>query len=245
MAFPSALLLPVDFSEEIVEESILSAEKRFRLISIVFPGVGPDELVTRHGTSQCRDRRLILKKNVPANVPALDSHVKSYRSSFCSRDLERLAIEAGGLTRFRQDPELAIQFERLFLSWINYAVSTDMADSIWTWQQEKEHIGLVTIRCAKRIQPETGQEEREGWIGMLAVDEQWRRQGIGRRLFEACDFWCSSLDVPTLSVVTHHENEPTLSLCTKIGFQEAYRETVYHYWSPGWNYDFRRGWICR
>ncbi len=237
--------LPVGFSEDAFEGSIQTAQKRFRLINVSLSDDGPDELATRDAVCHCCDRRVILRKPVPSNVPYLDPHVKSYTSTFCTRDLERLAIQSGGLTRFRQDPELSTQFERLFLSWINHAVSADMADSIWTWQEGKEHIGLVTIRSAKRVHPETGELERGGWIGMLAVDQKFRRQGIGTQLFDACDFWCSSLDVPTLSVVTQTENEPTLALCDKIGYREVGRETVYHYWSPGWGYDFRRGWICQ
>lgn len=244
--FPiGAVDLPSDFSESHFEESIRAAQKRFRLIYVTLNKEGPDELTTPEALCRCYDRRVILKKPVPSNVPHLDPHVRSYTSTFCSRDLERLAIQSGGLTRFRRDPELSMQFERLFLTWINYAVSADMADSIWTWQEGREHVGLVTIRCAKRTNPKTGSLEREGWIGMLAVDEKYRRRGIGMQLFEACDFWCSSLDIPVSSVVTQRENEPTLALCEKIGYKPTSQESIYHYWSPGWVYDAHRGWICR
>jgi GNAT superfamily N-acetyltransferase len=149
------------------------------------------------------------------------------------------------MTRFRRDPELSPQFERLYLTWINLAVTKELADSIWTWYENGQHLGLVTIRCAKRINPETGQPEREGRIGMLAVDSHHRGRGIGSGLFGACDYWCSSLDIPVNAIITQKDNEATIDLCEKLGFQKDLESSVYHYWSPGWLYDVHRGWCCQ
>ena len=237
--------LPADYSPQLLEESLHRARQRFRLIYLTLMDEGPEQLVMDGVSAPCYDRRITMKKSVSKNVPPLDARVRSYTSSFCSPALERLAIQSGTMTRFKRDPELSAQFERLFLTWINYAVSGELADSIWTWREDGKHIGLVTIRCARRMNPETGHLEREGRIGMLAVDPQFRRRGIGTQLFEACDFWCSSLDIPTAAIVTQKENEPTISLCNKLGFRKTHSETIYHFWSPGWIYDVHRGWLCR
>jgi GNAT superfamily N-acetyltransferase len=85
--------------------------------------------------------------------------------------------------------------------------------------------------------------EKEGRIGMLSVDSQHRQRGIGTHLFEACDFWCSSLDIPVAAIATQKDNVPVISLCEKLGFQQDHEDAVYHYWSPGWIYDAHRGWI--
>jgi GNAT superfamily N-acetyltransferase len=77
---------------------------------------------------------------------------------------------------------------------------------------------------------------------MLSVDAQHRRRGIGTHLIMACDFWCSSLDIPVSAISTQKDNEPTIALCTKLGFRQDSESSVYHYWSPGWIYDTRRGW---
>lgn len=242
--FPiGGITLPADFSPESLEESLRYGRDRYRLICITLETSGPEMLATSDVPCVCYDRKMTMKKHVPENVPSLDPHVKSYTSSFCSKWLERLAIQSGALTRFKRDPELATQYERLFLTWINYSVTGELADSIWTWREGEKHVGLVTIRCAKRIHPETGALEREGRIGMLAVDEQYRRRGIGRQLFEACDFWCSSLEIPAAAIVTQQENVEAIALCEKLGFRKTKEESIYHYWSPGWVYDAHRGWI--
>lgn len=234
--------IPADFSMERLGETLLQAKERFRLVTISMLGKGPEELPTPSSPSICYDRRVTLKKPVPQNVPPLDLHVKAYKSAFCTKWLERLAVQSATLTRFHRDAELSVQYERLYLTWINYAVSGELADSIWTWRENGKDIGLVTIRCAKRVHPETGEIEREGRIGMLAVDEEYRHRGIGHQLFEACDFWCSSLSVPTVTIITGKENTATISLCEHLGYRSTDEETIYHYWSPGWGYDTRRGW---
>ena len=222
-----------------------AARQRFRLIYMTHLGEGPEQLFFDEVPAQCYDRRQTMKKAVPHNVLEFAPKIVAYKSTFCTPVLERLAILSGTMTRFRRDPELSTQFERLFLTWINYAVSGGLTDNIWTWLEDAKPIGMVTIRCAQRVHPESGELEREGRIGMLAVDPGFRHRGIGRKLLEACDFWCSSLSVPNSTLVTQRDNAATLSLCEKLGFYKTNAETIYHYWSPGWAYDFRRGWLCR
>ncbi|MDR1290518.1 MAG: GNAT family N-acetyltransferase [Planctomycetaceae bacterium] len=245
-AFPIGRLeLPADYSPEQLEETLKLNRNQFRLVCISLDQNGPDSITANDAECICFDRRLRLTKNVPDNVSSLDKHVRAYTSTFCSKWLEQLAVQSGQLSRFKRDPELSSHFERLFLTWINYSVSGEFADSIWTWREGNRHVGLVTIRCIRRQINEHGDVERDGCIELLAVDRQFRRHGIGTHLFEACDFWCSSLAMKNVTLTTQLENEQTIRLCEKIGYKRAGESTVYHYWSPGWVYDTRHGWISR
>lgn len=235
--------LPADYDPGRLEETLRNGKERFRLVCLTLGKIGPDLIATSDIPCVCYDKKLMLKKDVPRNVPSLDPHVKAYTSTFCSKWLERLAVQSGALSRFKRDPELATQYERLFLTWINYSVAGNLADSIWTWRENDRDVGLVTIRCAKREHPETGELQREGRIGMLSVDEPYRERGIDRQLFGACDFWCSSLSIPVASIATQFDNDRMIALCEEMGFRKDREESVYHYWSPGWVYDAHRGWI--
>ncbi|MDR2641742.1 MAG: GNAT family N-acetyltransferase [Planctomycetaceae bacterium] len=243
-AFPIGRIeLPADYLPEQLEESLQHSKNRFRLICISLDGNGPDSIPVNGSQCICIDRRLRLTKLVPDNVASLDTHVRAYTSTFCSKWLEQLAVQSGQLSRFKRDPELSAHFERLFLTWINYSVSGEFADSIWTWREGNRHVGLVTIRCIRRQISEHGEVERDGNIELLAVDSQYRRCGIGTRLFDACDFWCSSLAMKNVTLTTQLENEQTIRLCENIGYKRAGESTVYHCWNPNWVYDTRRGWI--
>ncbi|MDR1053939.1 MAG: GNAT family N-acetyltransferase [Planctomycetaceae bacterium] len=245
-AFPIGRLeLPADYSPEKLEETLTLNRNQFRLICIALDQNGPNSIPTNNAECLCCDRRLRLTKPVPDNVKNLDTHVRAYTSTFCSKWLEQLAVQSGQLSRFKRDPELSQHFERLFLTWINYSVSGEFADSIWTWREGNRHVGLVTIRCIRRQINKQGNTQRDGSIELLAVDKQFRQQGIGTHLFEACDFWCSSLAMKNITLNTQLENKQTIKLCEKIGYKKTGESTIYHYWNPNWLYDTRYGWICK
>ena len=227
-----------------LETTLQEAHARFRLVFISVRGEGPDSLSLLGNRYPCYARKLFLKKDVPKNIKFDVPSIRAYTSTFCTPALERLAVLSGTMTQFRQDPELAAHFEQLFLTWINFAISKELADSIWTCYENGELLGLATIRCAKQINPQTGQREKEGRIGMLAVDANHRRRGLGTQLIKACDFWCSSLNIPVSAITTQKDNEPAIALCKKLGFRQDRETSVYHYWSPGWIYDARRGWTA-
>jgi ribosomal protein S18 acetylase RimI-like enzyme len=234
--------LPSDYDKEQLETTLKEAHAKFRLLFVSMSGEGPDSLSILGNRCPCYARKLFFKKKVSQNVEWSDPRIRAYTSTFCTPTLERLAIQAGTMTQFRQDPELAPHFEQLFLTWINFAVTKDLADSIWTCYDQGKHLGLVTIRSAKHVEPTTGRIEKEGRIGMLAVDAEHRRQGIGTSLIAMCDFWCSSLNIPVHAIATQKDNEHAIALGKKLGFQQDRETSIYHYWSPNWTYDARKGW---
>lgn len=237
--------VPYHYIPEELNAALQEAHQNFRLLFITQTGNGPDSLTLLGNDCPCLARKLFYKKDVPEHVDSFDAHIKAYASTFCSPALERLAVQSGTFNQFRQDPRLAPHFEQLYLTWINFAVTKELADSVWTWHEEGKHVGLATVRCAKRIDSQSGETEKEGRIGMLSVDQDYRRQKIGTNLLKACDYWCSSLNIPVNSIVTQKENEPTIALCEKLGFLRDHENSVYHYWSPDWSYDIRRGWIVK
>ena len=244
--FPiGSLDIPADFSPTELQESLRQGQQRFRLIYVFRQGFGPETLDSFDAPCIRYDQRITFKKTIVGNVPPLDEHVKAYTSMVCCKQLEALAIKSGAMTRFMRDPELSLQYERLFLTWINNSVSGGLADSIWTWRDNDRMVGLVTVRCAKRILADNGQPEREARIGMLAVHEEFRRKGIAGTLLRACEFWCQSLDIPTAAIVTQSDNVATIGLCQKSGYKQVETDSVYHYWSSGWTYDTRYGWMQR
>ncbi|MDR2171508.1 MAG: GNAT family N-acetyltransferase [Planctomycetaceae bacterium] len=245
-AFPIGRLeLPANYSLDELESVLQFSRNRFRLVCISLEGNGVETIPLSAAECVCFDRRLRFAKLVPYNVVSLDPHVRAYTSTFCSKWLEQLAVQSGQLSRFKRDPELSSHFERLFLTWINYAVSGEFADSIWTWREGNRHVGLVTIRCVRRQINEKNEFERDGCIELLAVDSQYRRRGIGSHLFDACDFWCSSLSMKNVTLSTQRENEQTIKLCEKLGYKQVGESTIYHYWNPGWIYDTKHGWISK
>jgi GNAT superfamily N-acetyltransferase len=239
------LEIPADFARDELDAVLREAHTKFRLVAVTLTGNGPDNLSVAAAQCPCYARQLLYKKQTRTNVGIIDPHIRTYTSTFCTSALERLAVQSGTFSRFRLDPELSQHYEQLFLAWIHNAITKELADSVWTWVENGQHAGMVTIRCAKRANPDTGEIEREGRIGMLTVDSKYRRHGVGQSLLEACDYWCSSLDIPVNAIVVQKDNEAVSSLCQKVGFKLDGERSIYHYWSPGWIYDSHHGWVVK
>jgi len=247
--YPVGLLeITHSFDQQTFHETLRQGQSQYRLIYVGMEEKtpedrGPEELPTADKPCLCYDRKVLLRKEIEENVPPVKPKIKPYTSTTCTKPIERLAIRSGVMTRFKRDPELSPQFERLFLTWINNSVTGGLADSIWTWSEGERPVGLATVRCAKRIDRQTGQSVREGHIGMLAVDDEFVGQDIASGLIQACEFWCDSVDVPYSAIFITEENESLISHCLRLDYKKMFSESIYHYWSPHWVYDARHGWL--
>lgn len=240
-----AVRLSGGYDEAKLQATLREAQRHLRLVFVYLEARGPDRLPSPDAPCVCYDRKVVFKKAIPSSPTPVNPHIKAYTSPICTRQMESLAIKSGRHSRFQKDPELSPQYERLFLTWINNSVCSGLSDSIWTWRDQGKILGLMTLRIAKRVHPETGNRERETRVGMLAVHDEYRRQGIGTALLDVCDFWCDSLDIPVASLATQADNEAACALCLKQGYSLSTEESVYHYWSPYWGYNPHRGWERR
>ncbi|HBT76318.1 MAG TPA: hypothetical protein DEB39_05195 [Planctomycetaceae bacterium] len=246
LGYPVGMLeLCSGFETGKLKETLSQYRSQFRLIFVALEEQGPETLPTPDAPCVCYDRKVVFKKTITAPPRPVDPHVQAYTSPICTKQMEQLAIKSGRYSRFKKDPELSPQYERLFLTWINNSVCNGLSDSIWTWRDKSKILGLMTLRYAKRVNLRSGQWEREARVGMLGVHDEYRRQGIGTALLNVCDFWCDSLNIPVASLITQVDNEATCGLCLKQGYKQVAEESVYHYWSPFWSYHPHRGWEYR
>lgn len=237
------ILLPSEFSVSTLKETLSKARAQFRLVYVVVEHDGPDEIDGLGISCVCYDRKIVYAKRVAEKVDLIDKHIYAHTDMTCPKQLERLAIMSGIHSRFLKDPSLSRFYERLFLTWVNGSITGGLADAVWVWRADDgKPAGLVTTRCFKIPEPVGGQLIREGRIGLLAVDPEYRKQGAGYALLNACEYWADSIGIPTLSLATQKENLAVCNLCTKCGYRPTSELSIYHCWIPGWSYNPRKGW---
>ena len=71
-----------------------------------------------------------------------------------------------------------------------------------------------------------------GKIGLLAVAEQARGRGVGRRLVRQANEWMTLHGAHEARVVTQLANEPACGLYRACGYTLAAVEDYYHFWPP-------------
>lgn len=139
-------------------------------------------------------------------------------------ELLGLSLASGQYSRFRVDrrfPRSA--FETLYRLWIERSVRRELADVVLVARAADRHsalAGMITVAVAGQV----------GTIGLVAVAEAARGQGIGTRLIEAAHNEMRRRGAGTARVVTQLVNRPACGLYRRAGYRLAATERIYHFW---------------
>ena len=141
-----------------------------------------------------------------------------------SFDVVRLAVAAGAYSRFRLDPRVPEEsFQRLYEIWIVRSVLGELADAVFVADRGTDlddPVGLITVSL-------TG---GQGSIGLIAVDESARGQGVGSQMIHAAHRWLLGRGARNVEVVTQLDNHKACRLYEKCGYTHAELQHVYHFW---------------
>lgn len=152
---------------------------------------------------------------IPENIIFPSSQNKS---AFSSKDLESirfLALESGLFSRFKVDQRLSNnEFECLYTLWIDQAISSG------EFLSGKNLEGIITF----------SQNAEVGKIGLVAVNNNYRQKGWGKKLVQAVEFLLYRNGAKILQIPTQESNVPAKSLYEKLGYQVVEKRFVYHYW---------------
>jgi dTDP-4-amino-4,6-dideoxy-D-galactose acyltransferase len=136
-------------------------------------------------------------------------------------ELENLAYASGNYSRFKLDKNLNEQdFYALYKTWIEKAVSKELADKVFVFTFCRKIHGMVTLTYKKKY----------GEIGLIAVDKNLQGKGVGRKLIEVCKKELSSLSINKIMVNTQMDNHLACSFYEKNGFNIQSITNVYHFW---------------
>jgi ribosomal protein S18 acetylase RimI-like enzyme len=139
-----------------------------------------------------------------------------------SKELTELAKQAGWSSRFCLDSRFdECAFTRLYSTWISRSCLREIADEVIVVVDRERCCGFVTASCVGDICK----------IGLIAVSEQYRRQGVGHRLLVEVAQAAREKECETIAVVTQSVNAPALKLYRSFGFQDVRTSHWYHIWS--------------
>lgn len=134
----------------------------------------------------------------------------------------QLARRSHQITRFYNDPVFPEQrCDDLYMDWLG----AQLADPDWTVLAsltDRTPRGYCSLRA-----------DRDGAeIGLIAVEESWRRLGVGRDLVAAAVLRAYALGAPTIRVVTQGQNVAALRTFEKVGFRVCATDLWFHktYW---------------
>ena len=138
-----------------------------------------------------------------------------------SPSIIKLALQSGALSRYRVDPGFAEhEYERLYTEWIRKAVEGVGGSRTFILGPEYNPRGLITLDS----------EGGEARIGLLAVDPDSRRLGVGRKLVGHTLSVGSEAGCRNIHVSTQSGNRAACALYEGCGFSLISETAIYHLW---------------
>lgn len=162
------------------------------------------------------DVRVTLEK--PA-YPTLGASSRLARAEDLSR-LRQIARTAFPLTRFYADPRLDDdRCAELYEEWTR-SLCAGAADVVLVAEREGAPVGYITVDLSE------GSSE----IGLIAVAEECRGQGVGFDLVASAIDWAYGKEAKTMTVVTQGRNLAALRTFERSGFRIVNTSLWFHKW---------------
>lgn len=158
-------------------------------------------------------------------IEKVDIHnklVSEYDADYPDDKLINLAIQSGIYSRFNVDKKIGRKnYEKLYEEWIINSVNKKLAKKVLVYKEESGIIGFITLGVKNMIAD----------IGIIAVDSDYRGQGIGKILMAAAENWFANNHYNQIQVVTQGDNLPACKLYETSGYKVTRMEYFYHLWT--------------
>jgi dTDP-4-amino-4,6-dideoxy-D-galactose acyltransferase len=109
----------------------------------------------------------------------------------------------------------------MYETWLKKSVSREIADEVYVYMEDFNIYGFVTIK----------KNNQQATIGLIAVDSQKQKNGIGRKLIHAVEKWAIDQKLHKISVATQQQNIDACNFYKKMGFEIHDEEYIYHIWN--------------
>ncbi|MBS1782049.1 MAG: GNAT family N-acetyltransferase [Bacteroidetes bacterium] len=167
------------------------------------------------------DKKTIYVKTINPKLEIHPSIISVDSSTQYLDQLINLALQSGVYSRFNIDKNFEKgKFEEMYKLWLVNSLSRKIAKEVLVYQVGNQIAGFVTI----------GDKNNRADIGIIAVDYNFRGQGIGKYLMASAEKWFSNLGYDSIQVVTQGENKPACSLYENCGYKVENAMYFYHFW---------------
>jgi dTDP-4-amino-4,6-dideoxy-D-galactose acyltransferase len=228
--YPVASISNPEMESEALERSLLHAQKQgYQLVY----WASCQELDTNSPCLQefqgmLVDRKTTFAKSFRSQLATQDDaqfRSVEWQPGDHSAELMELGVAAGLWSRFAIDPRIPRdKFLSLYEIWMLRSIARELCDTVLVVQEKDGSVplGMVTVLMDGDL----------GQIGLIAVSEQQRGRGLGRRLVEAADRWMLERGAKSAQVVTQLQNVAACRLYENAGYKIEKIEYLYHFWIP-------------
>lgn len=193
-------------------------------IRLTYLFVNPDDreinkLILKKGCLLA-DQKVVFAKTTEKHYNFKNT-ISEFQETEMTEKILSLALISGIYSRFRIDKNfINNEFERLYTEWVSNSINKTIACETLVAMEGSNFIGITTL----------GEESDYADIGLVAVDENHRGQGIGYDLIHTADNHAFDRGFEKIKVVTQLKNNEACNLYKKCDFQIESITNIYHYW---------------
>lgn len=166
------------------------------------------------------DQKTLFSKTAEGHNTNSD-YIDEFEGTEIDESLIQLVLQAGLYSRFRLDPNFTKnEYERLYIEWLKKSLNKSIALKTFIVKKDTRIVGLTTL----------GKRFGYADIGLVAVDNNFRGQGIASDLINYADNTALVLGFKEIKVVTQLQNKGACRLYEKCNFQIENITNIYHYW---------------
>lgn len=150
-----------------------------------------------------------------------DPHIHSYFHHKTTKQLNRLAYEAGHMSRFYKDRRIPrMLYRKLYETWVRKSLNGKIADNVLVYQDQGVILGFITYQIQNSV----------GKIGLVAVSRKTRGKAIGTKLMRHVFYELKQRKIKNVYVVTQLGNKSACAFYLKNGYHVYKKEYVFHFW---------------
>lgn len=149
------------------------------------------------------------------------NHINEFQGTEINDKLIELGLQAGLFSRFRLDDNFSQKdYERLYIEWLTKSINKELALKTFIALDDSGITGISTL----------GAKDGVAEIGLVAVDRNFRGNGIGSDLIHMAENDAYLMGFREIKVVTQLQNKIACKLYEKCNFSIESIVNVYHYW---------------
>jgi dTDP-4-amino-4,6-dideoxy-D-galactose acyltransferase len=217
---PDALSLPE------LKEALTQLKKQG--ISLVFWASASEDEVAQEAAKICggllTDRKVTYVKDIGQLdcESAIDSRIELYNESLPDQKIIDLSYYIAERSRFGNDPKLQQMGldKKMYKEWTTNCVKGNAAKYVFVAKVDEQIAGMIAV----------GEKNNRGDIIMVAVDENYRGQGLAKALIQKVEVQFIKDGLMISQVVTQLDNKEACLLYEKCGYRIEVVENFYHFW---------------
>lgn len=195
---------------------------------VVYLFVDPNDAVgntrAKEMGAQLADEKVTYHKRTHRGNVAINASIASYRRTQTPLDeaVVNIGLQSGIYSRFNTDKRFGHDnFVRLYHEWMNRSIDREIACEVFVALNGNRVDGVITV----------GEKDGCADIGLLAVNEVARGQGMGQALVATVENYCVQHGYDELQVVTQKANAPACRFYEACGFVPLDVINIYHLWN--------------